>query len=39
MEPVQYGIATPKSVAAKTPEEAFEVAKNFGELFSGTTTQ
>jgi len=25
-----YGIATPKSIAAKTPEEAFEVAKNFG---------
>ncbi|KAJ7042578.1 succinyl-CoA synthetase beta chain SSC-beta [Mycena alexandri] len=25
-----YGIPTPKSVAAKSPEEAFEVAKNFG---------
>ncbi|KAK0208482.1 succinate-CoA ligase [Desarmillaria ectypa] len=25
-----YGIPTPKSIAAKTPEEAFEVAKNFG---------
>ncbi|KAH8120559.1 succinate-CoA ligase [Phellopilus nigrolimitatus] len=25
-----YGIATPKSVAAKSPEEAYEVAKNFG---------
>ncbi|KAL0950846.1 hypothetical protein HGRIS_007604 [Hohenbuehelia grisea] len=25
-----YGIATPKSVAAKSPEEAFNVAKNFG---------
>lgn len=27
---LKYGIATPKSIAAKTPEEAFEVAKNFG---------
>ncbi|KAJ6604319.1 succinate-CoA ligase [Mycena vulgaris] len=26
-----YGIPTPKSIAAKTPEEAFEVAKNFGQ--------
>ncbi|KAF7339939.1 Succinate--CoA ligase [ADP-forming] subunit beta, mitochondrial [Mycena venus] len=26
----QYGIPTPKSVAAKSPEEAFDVAKNFG---------
>jgi succinyl-CoA synthetase beta subunit len=25
-----YGIATPKSLPAKTPEEAFQVAKNFG---------
>ncbi|KIO34503.1 hypothetical protein M407DRAFT_240417 [Tulasnella calospora MUT 4182] len=25
-----YGIATPKSIAAKSPEEAFDVAKNFG---------
>ncbi|KAF7310638.1 Succinate--CoA ligase [ADP-forming] subunit beta, mitochondrial [Mycena chlorophos] len=25
-----YGIPTPKSVAAKSPEEAFTVAKNFG---------
>ncbi|KDQ54751.1 hypothetical protein JAAARDRAFT_134807 [Jaapia argillacea MUCL 33604] len=25
-----YGIATPKSVAAKSPEEAYQVAKNFG---------
>ncbi|KAJ7456667.1 succinyl-CoA synthetase beta chain SSC-beta [Mycena latifolia] len=25
-----YGIPTPKSIAAKTPEEAFDVAKNFG---------
>ncbi|KAG8930191.1 hypothetical protein FRC01_003160 [Tulasnella sp. 417] len=25
-----YGIATPKSVPAKSPEEAFDVAKNFG---------
>ncbi|KAJ7783427.1 succinyl-CoA synthetase beta chain SSC-beta [Mycena maculata] len=26
-----YGIPTPKSIAAKTPEEAFDVAKNFGQ--------
>jgi hypothetical protein len=26
----QYGIATPKSVAAHTPQEAFNVAKTFG---------
>ncbi|KAJ7462710.1 succinyl-CoA synthetase beta chain, SSC-beta [Mycena galericulata] len=26
-----YGIPTPKSIAAKTPEEAFDVAKNFGK--------
>ncbi|KAF6766204.1 succinate-CoA ligase [Ephemerocybe angulata] len=26
-----YGIPTPKSVAAHTPEEAFEVASNFGK--------
>ncbi|PPQ90397.1 hypothetical protein CVT25_014915 [Psilocybe cyanescens] len=25
-----YGIATPKSIAAKTPQEAYDVAKNFG---------
>ncbi|KAF7437086.1 hypothetical protein PC9H_003920 [Pleurotus ostreatus] len=25
-----YGIPTPKSIPAKTPEEAYEVAKNFG---------
>ncbi|KAG8953274.1 hypothetical protein FRC04_002684 [Tulasnella sp. 424] len=25
-----YGIATPKSIAAKSPEEAYDVAKNFG---------
>ncbi|KAI5124450.1 hypothetical protein M0805_008334 [Coniferiporia weirii] len=25
-----YGIATPKSLAAKSPEEAYEVAKSFG---------
>ncbi|KAF9519804.1 hypothetical protein BS47DRAFT_1324146 [Hydnum rufescens UP504] len=25
-----YGIATPKSVAAKTPQEAFDVARSFG---------
>ncbi|THV07580.1 succinyl-CoA synthetase beta chain, SSC-beta [Dendrothele bispora CBS 962.96] len=25
-----YGIPTPKSIAAKTPQEAFDVAKNFG---------
>ncbi|KAH7924003.1 succinyl-CoA synthetase beta chain SSC-beta [Leucogyrophana mollusca] len=25
-----YGIPTPKSIAAKSPEEAFNVAKNFG---------
>ncbi|KAJ7275368.1 succinate-CoA ligase [Mycena haematopus] len=25
-----YGIPTPKGIAAKTPEEAFDVAKNFG---------
>ncbi|TDL28822.1 succinate-CoA ligase [Rickenella mellea] len=25
-----YGIPTPKSIAAKSPEEAYEVAKNFG---------
>ncbi|KAG5648190.1 hypothetical protein DXG03_006145 [Asterophora parasitica] len=29
-----YGIPTPKSVAAKSPEEAFEVAKNFGASYS-----
>ncbi|KAG6910601.1 hypothetical protein DXG01_009552 [Tephrocybe rancida] len=26
-----YGIPTPKSLPAKTPEEAFDVAKNFGK--------
>ncbi|KAJ7630626.1 succinyl-CoA synthetase beta chain SSC-beta [Roridomyces roridus] len=26
-----YGIPTPKSIAAKTPEEAYNVAKNFGK--------
>ncbi|KII93638.1 hypothetical protein PLICRDRAFT_99640 [Plicaturopsis crispa FD-325 SS-3] len=26
-----YGIPTPKSIAAKSPEEAFNVAKNFGK--------
>lgn len=26
----KYGIPTPKSVAANTPQEAYEVAKNFG---------
>ncbi|KZP32223.1 succinyl-CoA synthetase beta chain SSC-beta [Athelia psychrophila] len=26
-----YGIATPKSIAAKTPQEAFDIAKNFGQ--------
>ncbi|KAF8213412.1 succinyl-CoA synthetase beta chain SSC-beta [Mycena galopus ATCC 62051] len=26
-----YGIPTPKSIVAKTPEEAFDVAKNFGQ--------
>ncbi|EPQ60956.1 succinyl-CoA synthetase beta chain, SSC-beta [Gloeophyllum trabeum ATCC 11539] len=26
-----YGIPTPKSVAAKTPDEAYNVAKNFGQ--------
>ncbi|KAF8168296.1 succinyl-CoA synthetase beta chain, SSC-beta [Crassisporium funariophilum] len=25
-----YGIATPKSIAAKSPQEAYDVAKNFG---------
>jgi len=25
-----YGVATPKSIPAKTPEEAYDVAKNFG---------
>ncbi|KAG9011032.1 hypothetical protein FRB94_008989 [Tulasnella sp. JGI-2019a] len=25
-----YGVATPKSISAKTPQEAFDVAKNFG---------
>ncbi|KIJ45755.1 hypothetical protein M422DRAFT_29825 [Sphaerobolus stellatus SS14] len=25
-----YGVATPKSIAAHTPEEAFQVAQNFG---------
>ncbi|KAF5377597.1 hypothetical protein D9615_005163 [Tricholomella constricta] len=28
-----YGIPTPKSIAAKSPEEAFEVAKNFGASY------
>lgn len=27
----QYGIATPKSLPAKSAEEAFQVAKNFGK--------
>lgn len=26
----QYGIATPKSISAKSPQEAYDVAKNFG---------
>ncbi|KAG6837035.1 hypothetical protein H0H93_015898 [Arthromyces matolae] len=26
-----YGIPTPKSIPAKTPEEAYDVAKNFGQ--------
>ncbi|KAG5730031.1 Succinyl-CoA ligase [GDP-forming] subunit beta, hydrogenosomal [Termitomyces sp. T112] len=26
-----YGIPTPKSIPAKTPDEAFDVAKNFGQ--------
>lgn len=26
----KYGVATPRSVAAKSPEEAFEAAKSFG---------
>jgi len=28
--PTQYGIPTPKSVAAKSPQEAFDVARSFG---------
>lgn len=28
----QYGIPTPKSVAAKTPQEAFDAANNFGSF-------
>ena len=32
LRPAQYGIATPKSVAATTPEEAEQVAKSFGQF-------
>lgn len=34
---IQYGIPTPKSVAAHTPQEAFEVAKNFGTINASPT--
>jgi hypothetical protein len=30
----QYGIPTPKSVVAKSPQEALDVAKNFGNSLS-----
>lgn len=29
---LQYGIPTPKSVPAHNPQEAYEVAKNFGTV-------
>jgi len=28
----QYGVPTPKSIAAHTPEEAYDVAKNWGRF-------